>query len=272
MPEDLNEMKIVSVNKNDVAMLIPLQPEGWVDIRPVFDFYIDSSFCFPVKVVMDQCIVGLGAAIIHNDVAWLAHIIVHPVYRCRGIGQQIVQTLVEIVKNNGCSTTYLVATELGEPVYKKVGFITETTYLVHKDIAGKNHNIPEQIHRYEDIYREQLSSLDRKTSGEDRMMHLEEHLDKGFLYLCDNRLEGYYLPTLGEGLIIAETEIAGIELLKLYLKYNNRVVIPQENYSAHRFLEETGIGEVKAIKRMRLGEERKVQFANIYNRIGGNVG
>ncbi|MDR2920857.1 MAG: GNAT family N-acetyltransferase [Tannerella sp.] len=266
-------MEITAVKRDDVPVLSPLQPNGWVDIRPVFDFYIDSSFCFPIKVVTDHSIVGLGVVIIHNDVAWLAHVIVHPDYRCRGIGLQIVRTLIGIIKDNGCSTTYLIATDLGEPVYKKVGFITETTYLVHKDIVAlKDRAISDQIHRYKDKYREQLLGLDRKTSGEDRMMHLEEHLISGRVYLCNDRVEGYYLPTLGEGLIIAETEKAGIELLKLHLQYNNRVVIPQENLVARKFLEETGVGEVKAIKRMRLGEERKVLFANIYNRIGGNVG
>ena len=30
--------------------------------------------------------------------------------------------------------------------------------------------------------------------------------------------------------------------------------------------------EINDISGMRLGEERKVQFAKIYNRIGGNVG
>ena len=83
----------------------------------------------------------------------------------------------------------------------------------------------------------------------------------------------YLIATeLGEGLIIAETEISGIELLKLYLQHNDRVVIPRENLVAQKFLNEVGFGEVKTIKRMRLGEEREVQFANIYNRIGGNIG
>ena len=78
--------------------------------------------------------------------------------------------------------------------------------------------------------------------------------------------------TLGEGLIIAETETSGIELLKFYLQHNDRVVIPKENLVAQKFLQEVGFGELKQIKRMRLGVERKVQFSKIYNRIGGNIG
>jgi ribosomal protein S18 acetylase RimI-like enzyme len=92
------------------------------------------------------------------------------------------------------------------------------------------------------------------------------------VYRTGNMMEGYYLPTLGDGLIIANNEIAGIELLKLHLSHNKQVVIPIENNAAQKFLQETGFEEIKQIKRMRLGNERKVQFANIYNRIGGNVG
>jgi hypothetical protein len=104
------------------------------------------------------------------------------------------------------------------------------------------------------------------------MKHLEEYLANSLVYLQEDNVEGYYLPTLGEGLIIAETEISGIELLKLHLQHNDRVVIPRENLVAQKFLQEIGFGEVKPIKRMRLGEERKVQFANMYSRIGGNIG
>ena len=38
-----------------------------------FGFYINAPFASPVKAVADNAIAGIGAAIIHNDVAWLAH-------------------------------------------------------------------------------------------------------------------------------------------------------------------------------------------------------
>lgn len=167
---------------------------------------------------------------------------------------------------------YLIATELGEPIYKKVGFITETEYLVHKNIVKKDWVIFTHIHAYEDKYQEQISTLDRKTSGEERMNDIGEYLANGFVYLNDDRVEGYYLPGYTEGFIIADTEIAGIEILKLHLKDKDRVVIPRENHAARIFLEETGVGEIKTIKRMRLGKEREVRFANIYNRISGTIG
>ena len=266
------ERVITAINLNEIASLSSLQPEGWNDIVPHFYFYSKSVFCYPVKVTMNNEIVGIGTTIVHNDVAWLAHIIVHPYYRRRGIGKQITQTLVGIAKAKNCSTIYLVATDYGEPVYKKVGFIIETEYLVYKNVAKKDWIISGNIQPYKEKYMEQLVALDRYTSGENRMAHLEEHLIKGMVYYTGDITEGYFLPTLGEGLIIANTEIAGIELLKLHLKHNDRVGIPKENNVAQKFLEKTGFEEVKVIKRMRLGNERKIQLANIYNRSGGKIG
>jgi N-acetylglutamate synthase and related acetyltransferases len=272
MLKSKNDMEIKPVEVSDVSALSHLQPAGWVNIMPVFDFYVNSSSCFPIKVMMDNKIVGLGTTIIHSDVAWLGHIIVDSDYRCRGIGSRITRTLIEISEKYRCSTIYLIATELGEFIYKKIGFVTETEYLVHTDVRKKDWVISDHIYPYEHRYREEIRKLDKQISGEDRMIHLEEHFKSGRIYYSNNRLEGYYMPTWGEGLIIASTEKGGIELLKAHLKNKERVVIPQNNHIARRFLQETGVGEVKAIKRMRLGSERQVHFFNIYNRIGGNLG
>jgi len=260
----VNELwKIEPICNNEISILSSLQPDGWVDIVPIFDFYTKSSFCFPIKVIVDNKYVGIGVTIIHNDVAWLAHIIVHPDFRCRGIGLKIVQSLVKTAKENHCSTIYLIATELGEPIYSKVGFITETEYLVHKNITKNEWTVSRNIQQYEERHRTHFVAFDRKVSGEDRMIHIEEHLTNAFVYHREDIFEGYYLPTLGEGLIIAETETSGIELLKFYLQHNDRVVIPKENLVAQKFLQEVGFGELKQIKRMRLGVERKVQFSKI---------
>lgn len=265
-------MEIKPINISETSALYLLQPEGWVDIVPVFDFYCRASFCYPVKVTLDREIIGVGCAIIHSDVAWLGHIIVDQGYRRQGIGQQIVQALLEIARENHCTTMYLIATELGEPVYKKAGFITEAEYLVYKDIEGCDWSISDHIYPYKDKYRKHISVLDREVSGEDRMVHLEEHLMDSLAFLNENVVEGYYMPTLGEGLIIAGTESAGIELMKMRLKQTNRIVFPRDNLTAQSFLQNMGVGDMKIINRMRLGEKRKVQFAGIYSRIAGNVG
>ncbi len=265
-------MNINPIAYNDLKALSSLQPEGWLDIVPHFDFYVTSNFCFPIKVTIDKEIVGIGATIIHGNVAWLAHIIVHPDHRRKGLGQLITRTLIDIAKNNHCSTVYLIATELGEPVYAKEGFVSETEYLVYKKVTKKDWAISKNIQPYREEYEQHLVAFDKAVSGEDRMMHLKEYLADGFVYRNGDNIDGYYLPTLGEGFVAATGEQAGIELLKLRLKDHDNAVIPEENHAARKFLSEIGFGEIKTTKRMRLGDKRPVEFTNIYNRIGGNIG
>ena len=129
------KMEIQVLNHHDINFIAELQPEGWDSILPKMVFYVESSFCFPIKVIIDNKIVGLGATIIHENTAWLGHIIVHNENRGKGLGKLITQKLIEIAKQKQCQTILLIATEFGAPVYEKVGFVTQTEYLFFKDIS-----------------------------------------------------------------------------------------------------------------------------------------
>jgi GNAT superfamily N-acetyltransferase len=266
-------MIAIPFTKNDVHNIRELQPDGWYDIATPFDFYTNSSFCFPIKIIAENKIIGIGATIVHYDVAWLGHIIVHPAHRNKGIGKFITETLIAIAKEKNCETIYLIATDLGAPVYEKVGFITESEYLFFTDVKMKTTDpISNSIISYKENFKEQIALIDKITSGEDRMMHLEEFLEKGFVYNNNETIEGFYLPTFGNGLIIAVTTNAGIALLQFHLRSSENVILPKENSAAIHFLHEHGYKEMRVAKRMRLGKERKHKLGNMYNRIAGNIG
>lgn len=265
-------MDIKPLDHSDVQKLIELQPEGW-DIISVIDFYTKAAFCIPIKVTIDHKIVGIGTTILHNDVAWLAHIIVHPDFRNRGIGKFITESLVETAKANHCVTIYLLATELGEPVYTKIGFETVTEYVSYKgetitlDLADIGNIVP-----YKSDFKNQISTLDRQVSGEDRMFHLEPYLEDCFVYVKNDKVLGYYLPAFGDGLIIASTNAAGTELIMLRLTTKDFAVFPKDNVHATAFMKQHNFAVFRTQKRMRLGKKRDWQPTNIYNRIGGNLG
>ena len=114
-------MTIETLNKNDVSLLNELEPAGWGSILPAHEFYTSNTdFCFPIRINNDTKIVGIGTAVIHNDVAWLAHIIVHAENRNQGIGRLITQSLVNNSQAKNCDTIYLIATDLGAPVTPKL--------------------------------------------------------------------------------------------------------------------------------------------------------
>lgn len=266
-------MELRPLKYHELSSISTLQPERWGDIKPNFEFYIKSPFCFPIKLIINNKIVAVGTTVVHNDVAWLAHIIVHSENRGKGLGRIITQNLIDIANQKKCKTIYLIATDLGFPVYEKLGFVTETDYLFFKDVNIKDQMFdPDTIKPYAEKYKDRILKIDRSISGEDRRIHIENQLKNGFVYCKDETVEGYYLPCFGEGLIISNTPLAGIELLKLHLKSNQKVVLPKDNSTAIDFLYENGYKEFSTAKRMRLGSPTSLMLKNIYNRIGGNIG
>lgn len=266
-------MEIQPLKHNDIPLIPALLPQGWESALPAIQFYTTSDFCFPIKVTIDHKLVGTGTAIIHNDVAWLAHIIVHANHRNQGIGQLVTKELIEIASSKNCDTLYLLATELGEPVYRKLGFETETEYLFFKSEKQIDTAVQDEcIVPYSYQYEKQISLIDHQVSGEDRMFHLKQHLANGFVYMVGENVEGYYLPTLGDGLIIATTSAAGHALMGLRLTTKDFAVFPIDNLNAVALIQQHPFAEIRRQKRMRLGKKRNWQPTNIYNRIGGNLG
>ena len=86
------------VNHIDLEEIGDLQPDGWPDIINEFEFYITCDFCNPIKATIGNRIVGVGTSIIFENSAWLAHIIVDSDSRNKGLGFQIVERLLNDLK------------------------------------------------------------------------------------------------------------------------------------------------------------------------------
>ena len=269
-------MKVEYIKNNEIDSIQNFQEEGWEDINEFYKFYVSSSFCHPLKLAIDGKIIAIGAAIIHEDVAWLAHIITLSDYRKRGFGTIITKKLIELSKENNCSTIYLIATDIGKKLYGTVGFTEETKYIFFKREESKNQfkifKYPKNIISYEKQFKKQILKLDKEISSENRVKHLENFLKDSFLYCEENVIEGFYMPLFGEGLILANNSVIGSELLKVHINKNDKVVLPENNSYAIQFLKNNGFYQNLTVTRMRLGLKRPVQFEKIFNRIGGNLG
>jgi Acetyltransferase (GNAT) domain len=269
----MEQLKISVLEESELSLIAELQPPEWPSILPVIEFYTKSNYCFPMKVMQGDKIVGTGTAIHHHGTAWLAHIVTHSDHRNLGIGRLITQALVDDLTAKNFETIYLVATALGEPVYKKVGFETETEYVFFKGVRRNDaFELPSEILPFFEAVSAQIAALDRRVSGEERFFQLVPHLPAGCVYLENERVVGFYLPTYGDGLIIAEQPEAGLALMNFRLTMKDTAVFPVDNRIALEHIQQLGHQPIMHAKRMRLGKPRPWSPAEIYNRVGGNLG
>lgn len=264
---------ISPITITDIQAIALLQPDDWEDIMPKVYTYIKSEHCYPIKLTLERSVVGMGALTVHEDVAWLGHIIVHKSHRGNGLGKYITAHLVEDAKQHGCTTIHLIATDLGAYVYSKLGFLMETEYVFYKEIElGTNFAVSSDIQPYNSSHLESILKLDMEVSRENRWRTLGTYIESAYVFINNEFLQGYYIPTLGEGLIIASTPSAGLELLKLHLKSTNRLSLPKDTTVVLDFLNRLGHTPFKTAKRMSVGVKHSVKYDQIYNRIGGNIG
>jgi GNAT superfamily N-acetyltransferase len=265
-------MQILPFTKSDIDSLPQIQPADWTDIRIPISSYLEPEYCYPFKAVIDGALVGTGTAILHEKSGWLSTIVTHGQYRNQGIGKHITEHLLEFLQKQNCEYIYLIATELGEPVYKKVGFITESRYNTYKNINIENLSISENIKPYQSDYKQAIFELDKIMSGEDRSQHLEAFLLNSFVYFESEKVEGAYFPSFGDGLIVANTETAGLELMKKRFQIFNMASFPEENKIANDFMLLSGYEPVMYPTRMYFGKKMTWKPEGLYNRVGGNIG
>jgi GNAT superfamily N-acetyltransferase len=265
-------MQVLPLLTSDIGRIQHLQPEGWPPLQPYFEFYVRSSFCRPLKLVAGNQILAVGSCILHTDTAWVGHIIVDKHHRGQGLGSRMTEALIGIAQDMGRETIQLVATEMGAPLYRKLGFQDDITY---RFLKGGQAVAPDAdaLNPCQGEYRSRVFQLDRLASGEERRLLLEPHLHEGWIIRNGAEVTGYYLPTLGEGLIVAKEVNAGLMLLRKKLQRDwPYLAIPEVNTPAIRFLEELGHRHYRSGLRMSLGPKRPWNPAMLFGRIGENLG
>lgn len=265
-------MKVDLLITHDVPQLQGLQPEGWNPIVPYYEFYVAAPFCNPIKCVIDNRIAGIGSSIEHRGTAWLAHIIVHHDFRRQGIGTAITTTLMDyLLKKRGVRSIHLVATPTGEPLYQRLGFRRVSEYIFLS--GGKTSTDPETfLESYHPRFRAAGLRMDFDAASEDRAKLFEPHWTNACYTTKQGELTGFYMPTLGEGFILAMSNESGLALLRSKHSTGAPGVIPEENGHAISCMKANGFSEYRRGTRMTYGQPLSWHPERIYGRIGGNLG
>lgn len=260
---------------DDLSRIAHLQPEGWQDIGPFLRFYVSAPYCRAYKVEDGQGIAALGAFILHASTAWLAHIIVAPEMRRKGLGVRMTRHLIDSCEELGRDTQLLIATKMGEPLYGQLGFQRSCDYRFYHLPPRIEDEPPGEVRRVEPADIPEIMALDKEASGEDRRGLLAACTNYGLVYpgTGGERIRGYYLPSLSEGLVVARDEEAGQALMRHRLaRADAAPVLPAGNRAANQWLGGMGLGVKNTAVRMVRNGVDPLKPDMLFNRIGGHLG
>lgn len=267
---------IKPLEKVDLPILPDFQPPKWNDISLVFQTHIEQPYFYAVVATLNEKPVCIGELILTGDNAWIGNIISKPNYRKQGFGSAVSQHLLELAKKLNAKSIYLLATPEGKPLYEKLAFTSKGKYLFYKKTAEINSVSPDQdaaIVPYNAYFLKQIFTLDRQASGEDRSRILENFTSNCFVYLNpdkENDLLGFYMPDLGDGLLIASTHQAAVALL--HFRNRPQVVLPEDNKAGNELLRCWQFEMYRTATLMVNGAFKKWEPSMIYSRIGGYLG
>jgi ribosomal protein S18 acetylase RimI-like enzyme len=200
------------------------------------------------------CCVSFGAT------GWIGALGVAPEARRLGLGRALTEAAVARLRQRGAVTVLLFATDMGRPLYERLGFVAEGAATAWRGTAGSVTGTL-GVRRLCEDDRDAVAELDRLATGEDRATLLDAlrpltgvAVDRG------GRLAGWAAKApFGAGIAIcAADEEAGAGLMASAAggwggSGPATLVVPDANAAANANLRRWGFRPANAGERMRLG-------------------
>jgi GNAT superfamily N-acetyltransferase len=219
----------------------------------------------------DGDLVGAAAGAVFAGTGWVGGVAVVPAHRRSGLGGALTEAILAFLEGRGVGTVLLHATDLGRPVYERLGFVPDGAYLTlagptrppgPPDPADAASGRPAQeplvrLGRAADLAA--VLALDLAATGEDRRRLLTALWPTGGLVAAaDGRLLGYHLasPWRPGGAVVATDHRAGLALLDAVRAASGDEVaisLPGANAPAVGFLSSAGFSERFRTIRMHRG-------------------
>ncbi len=238
---------------------------GWRSRKDFYELALRLPSCQPLVGEVDGAVVATGVATVSGRVGWVGTIVVALDQRGRGLGRAMTEAVMDRLREAGCETFALIATELGRPLYEKLGFRVQS--MLHLMQSDRLPDPPEppagsRIHLLEPVDLPSVFALDASATGEDRRTLLTALAANGGRILeRDGELRGYWLPSdRGYGPVIASDRDDGLCLLDVHRHMAReggfaRAAIPDENEAGWRALASRGWHDNALWPRMILGAD-----------------
>jgi len=264
-------MHIRTMTEFDVPAGLRLnQLAGWNQTAADWNRFLDASpgGCFVAEI--DARVCGTATTISYQDrFAWIGMVLVDPEFQKRGIGTQLLKKAVEYLDKRGMPTLKLDATPQGQPLYAKLGFVTEfqiERWMLKRpsgSVAGK---VKSSIAHLTEDQLALIFAMDRDVFGADRSFLLrslqDEAQDFAMCITEQGTPQGYAFGRRGAfadhlGPWMAQCRTAAEKLLHEFLTRSTRETLLVDcltpNPFAIELLRACGFGQARILTRMYRG-------------------
>ena len=258
---------------------------GWGTYRqfhPLLNFFAANRQCRPfVARDGEGRVVATSVATRYGRTGWIGQVFVRPELRGHGLGRRMTAVALEVLQRAGCDTILLVATDLGRPVYDRLGFRVEGSY---HELRGTALPRTVELAPYRPLLVSDYSALralDRQVSGDDRAPILARFGEFAWGVAGNDGLAGAAVPLPWGGAWAALLPGAGrvetaamVQLIRTVCSIGPEVIVypPDENRVALEELRDNGFEELRTIPRMVLGKRSDWLPAALWNPMSLGLG
>jgi GNAT superfamily N-acetyltransferase len=205
---------------------------GWANRQRFLHWVVANPVTTPLVGLLDGRIVATGMGALnpavssarHDDgsTGWVGTIFVDKDLRCRGLGQEISEAVCERLEAAGCRTIVLMASDLGHPVYLKIGFRVDAWWEIWEAPAlEEGAPLPEPpagsiLRPISEADIDSICALDRMATGEDRRGILAPLASRGWLVAGEDpgSVRGFLISIQPHnGALVAADTASGLCLL-----------------------------------------------------------
>jgi GNAT superfamily N-acetyltransferase len=258
---------------------------GWGTYRqfhPLLNFFAANRRCRTfVARDGEGRVVATSVATRYAHTGWIGHVFVRPDLRGHGLGTRMTSVALDVLQRAGCDTILLAATDLGRPIYERLGFKVESSY---HELRGMALPKTVELAPYRPLLpsdRTALRALDRQVSGDDRGPILARFEDFAWGVSMNGSLAGAAVALPWGGAWAALLPGAGgaetaalVNLIRTVGSVGQEVIVypPDENRLALDLLGDSGFEELRTVPRMVLGKRSEWLPAAVWNPMSLGLG
>lgn len=168
----MTDLQIRPMTAADVPQASELfRAGGWGERRELLELALSIPTIRPLVGIRGGEVVAAGQATVNGSVGWVGSIFVRESLRGHGYGRAMTAAVCDLIDKAGCATRALIASDLGRPLYEKMGFRVDATYRVFEarpleTLPAARANTVLRPMRADDLDR--VGRLDSRATGEDR--------------------------------------------------------------------------------------------------------